>query len=246
MKKIILVIIGMVGCIIISTMSVSAEWYSIPFGGEVTVTGPDVDDSPILSNENPTNGSSGISLNPELYVDCSNDDGTNFDLYIRTNASDSWVTLQSFLNVGNNTGDFFDADTSNMNSYDTTYYFSVNVTDNHGGSGNWTNETYHFTTESEPSGTVTWYSSSFGGEVTVTESSEPGWSNWSAYWKIGQTSYTDTNTDMQVNYQDTGAVALEYGNSGDPGWIPEDVNDDGDVNYQDTGAVALDYGEDYE
>ncbi|MHA1289205.1 MAG: hypothetical protein ACTSPB_17595 [Candidatus Thorarchaeota archaeon] len=286
MKKII--IVGIILCLFLSlavTISADTTWHSESFGGELTVTEPGgsditwhsesfggkltvtdsgTDNPPSLNNENPGNGSSGINLNPELSVDCSNDDGTNFDLYIRTSASGSWVTLESFLNVGNNTGAFFDADTSNMNQYSTTYYWSVNVTDNHGGSGNWTSETYHFTTGTEPSSNVTWHSESFGGKLTVTEPYEPGitwhsesfggeltvleygWGNWSDYWKIGHTSYSDTNMDMQVNYQDTGAVALEYGNSGDPGWIPEDVNDDGTVNYQDTGAVALDYGENYE
>lgn len=339
-----------------------AEYHSESFGGSVTVTDSGTDNSPSFSNENPSNGASGIGLNPELSIDCSNDDGTNFDLYIRTNASGSWATLESFLNVGNNTGVFFDADTTNMDNNSQTYYWSVNATDNHGGSGNWTNETYHFTTEykivlssespaNESSGIglqptlqidadgnagryknmnvsfwtnasgswlkigsynnvgdgirnttntanmnsysttyywsvnatyygentwtnetyhfttqsldVSWHSESFGGKVTVESPGadvswhsesfggsvtiiEPAWGNWSGYWKMGQTAYTDTNTDMQVNYQDTGAVGLEYGNSGPPGWIPEDVNNDGDVNYQDTGAIALDYGNDYE
>ena len=365
MKKII--IIGIILCLLLSlTVIVSADitWHSEDFGGKLTVTETGADNPPDLNNENPSNGVSGIGLNPELSVDCSNDDGSNFDLYIRTNASGSWSTLQSFLNVGNNTGVFFDADTSNMDQYSTTYYWSVNATDNHGGSGNWTNETYHFTTEyriilssespnngssgiglhptlqidvdgngyknmnisfwsnasgswaslqsfsnvgdgvrqttntgdinsysttyywsvnttyyeentwtnetyyftteTEPSANITWHSESFGGKLTVTDPggstvtwhsesfggkltvTEYAWGNWSGYWKIGHTSHSDTNMDMEVNYQDTGAVALEYGSSGAPGWIPEDVNDDGDVNYQDTGAVALDYGENYE
>jgi len=365
MKKII--IVGMILCLFLSlavTISADTTWHSESFGGKLTVTDSGTDNPPSLNNENPSNGASGIGLNPELSIDCSNDDGTNFDLYIRTNASGSWGTLESFLNVGNNTGTFFDADTSNMNQYSTTYYWSVNVTDNHGGSGNWTNETYHFTTEyriilssespnngssdiglqptlqinangngyknmnvsfwsnasgswvplqsfnnvgdgirqttntgdmnsysttywwsvnttyyeentwtnetyyftteTEPTVNITWHSESFGGKLTVTEPPEPGvtwhsesfggkltvfeyaWSNWSSYWKIGHTSYSDINMDMKVNIQDTGGVALEYLNSGDPGWIPEDVNDDGVVNIQDMSGVALDYLNNYE
>ena len=141
-----LIIIYTLLLIIVSANLATADWHFESFGGEVTVTDLGADNSPSLSNENPSNDSSGTSLNPELSVDCSNDDGSNFDLYIWTNASGSWATLESFLNVGNNTGAFFDADTSNMNEFTTTYYWSVNATDNHGGSGNWTNETYHFTT----------------------------------------------------------------------------------------------------
>lgn len=249
--------------LILAGTLVKADWHSESFGGSVTVTDSGTDNPPSLNNENPSNGASGIDLNPELSIDCSNDDGSNFDLYIRTNASGSWTTLESFLNVGNNTGTFFDADTTNMDSYSTTYYWSVNATDNHGGSGNWTNETYHLTTESEPSANITWHSESFGGSVTVTSPGvdvtwhsesfggsvtvqSAGWGNWSSYWKIGQTSQTDVDLDMDVDIDDVNIADVNYSETGANGWIASDVNDDGVINYLDIGAIALDYGEEYD
>jgi len=239
---------------------------SSSFGGSVTVEDSGVDNSPVLSNPLPSDDSINQSFNPELSITCNNDDGSNFDLYILTNASGSWSILDSWTNVGNNTNSMFKVNPSNMNSNGTTYFWSVNASDNYGGSNNWTNITYRFTTSFEPY-KLTWhsesfggsvevtepyvpgtlyYSESFGGSVEVTEPHEPEWSNWSTYWTIGQTSDSDTNMDMQVNFQDMGDIGLYYGDSGTPGWIEADTNNDGTVNFQDLGAVGLDYGNDYD
>ena len=100
------------------------------------------------------------------------------------------------------------------------------------------------TVEEEP-GTYTYHTSTFGGSVIVEEESNPSWSNWSSVWKIGQTSYTDINLDMQVDYLDASNLTGYYGDSGDAGWINADINDDGDVDYLDASSLTGDYGSDY-
>jgi len=77
--------------------------------------------------------------------------------------------------------------------------------------------------------------------VTINSSSYNNRSN--DWWFKGEAYDWDINRDNQMNYQDTGAVALVYGS--DPYDGREDVNNDAKVNYQDTGEVALHYGEEY-
>ena len=52
----------------------------------------------------------------------------------------------------------------------------------------------------------------------------------------------DINCDRVVNLQDIIAVALHYGETGEPGWIPEDVYRNGRVGILDMVLVALHWG----
>jgi len=63
----------------------------------------------------------------------------------RTNASGNWLDIGTNSSVTD--GTYYCFNTTNINSYITTYYWSVNVTDE---SGEWANETYSFTTKSSP------------------------------------------------------------------------------------------------
>jgi len=93
----------------------------------------------------------------------------------------------------------------------------------------------------EPQG-ETWHSVSFGGSVIVTEVE---WSNWSVYWKIGQTSIYDVTLDMTVGLTDLTNISTNYKETGANGWINADVNDDGKISLSDLTMVATHYGEDY-
>jgi outer membrane protein assembly factor BamB len=53
----------------------------------------------------------------------------------------------------------------------------------------------------------------------------------------------DVNGDGITNYLDMILIGNHYGQSGAPGWIPEDVNDDGTVNYLDMILIGNHYGE---
>lgn len=52
----------------------------------------------------------------------------------------------------------------------------------------------------------------------------------------------DMNCDKVVNLQDLILVALHYGETGAPGWIPEDVNKDGKVKIIDLILVVFHWG----
>lgn len=52
----------------------------------------------------------------------------------------------------------------------------------------------------------------------------------------------DINCDQVVNLQDLIAVALHYGETGDPGWITEDVDGNGRIGVFDMVLVAVHWG----
>ena len=97
---------------------------------------------PTQSGESPTNGNTGISPTPALYVICTDaDDGDTMNATWRSNSSGAWVDFAT--NTSISTGTNITQTNSNFSAYNTTYYWSVNLTD---GNGGWDNETYHFTT----------------------------------------------------------------------------------------------------
>ena len=52
----------------------------------------------------------------------------------------------------------------------------------------------------------------------------------------------DVNCDRVIDLQDIITVALHYGQTGAPGWIPEDVNNDGQIKLLDLVLVAVNWG----
>jgi hypothetical protein len=97
---------------------------------------------PILSNENPTNGSTGLTLNTTLSIELSDHYGYPMTItwYWGTN-----TTPSSF--IGTNTsmanGTHSISNDGNFSSNSQTYYWRITVSDGH---GEWTNATYHFST----------------------------------------------------------------------------------------------------
>ena len=94
----------------------------------------------LLSNEDPSNRSTGIDLNPTLSINANDPDGDLMTIQFWTNASGSWAQIGTENTSATN--GTYTRNPTNMNNYNTTYYWSVNVSD----SMDWTNETYHFTT----------------------------------------------------------------------------------------------------
>ena len=98
---------------------------------------------PVLSFEFPPNGATKVTLNPPLHVTIVDYQGDTVNWWIKTNASGSWITLNSgTLPSGNG---IVSATTTTMNQYQTKYWWSIHATDP-SGSGKWTNATYLFTT----------------------------------------------------------------------------------------------------
>jgi len=97
--------------------------------------------APTQSGEVPTNGSTGVSTTPSLYVICNDADGGDIlTATWRSNSSGGWVDFATNISIspGTNITQSF----TNATAYSTTYYWSANVTDG----TYWTNETYSFTT----------------------------------------------------------------------------------------------------
>jgi len=53
----------------------------------------------------------------------------------------------------------------------------------------------------------------------------------------------DLNGDHVCNIGDVVVIGLKWGQTGAPGWIPEDVNNDGVVNIGDVVVIGLHWGE---
>jgi len=110
----------------------------------------DDDMAPTQSGEVPTNGSTGVSTTPALYVICNDADGGDIlTATWRSNSSGGWVDFE--INTSISPGTNITQSFTNATAYSTTYYWSVNVTDG----AYWTNETYHFTTRANKPSNIT-------------------------------------------------------------------------------------------
>lgn len=100
-------------------------------------------DAPVISNPYPSNGSTGISVSPELRVTVDDEDGDTLTAYWYSNSSGSWILFATNSSVNTSSGSVTIRQTnSNFSNYSTTYYWSVRLTDG----TDWTNKTYYFTT----------------------------------------------------------------------------------------------------
>jgi hypothetical protein len=97
---------------------------------------------PAVSSPNPADESNGQGLNPSLSVQVNDNNNDLMDVTFRTNASGIWTDIETNRSVSNGT---YSQTPSNMDSYLTRYYWSVNVTDGQ----DWTNRTFSFTTRGE-------------------------------------------------------------------------------------------------
>jgi len=114
--------------------------------------------APVIKNQYPPNGATGVQLNPTLSVSVVDYHGDLMNIFFRTNASGTWQGLGNYTSVGNGT---YTQTTINMANYNTRYWWSVSVTDG----TNWTNQTYSFTTKPL---IVNWWSTSWSYRKTIT------------------------------------------------------------------------------
>jgi len=105
---------------------------------------------PTLTNEAPTNGSTDVITTPALYVVCTDPDGDTMTATWRYNDSNEWWTFAT--NTSISTGTNITQSNSNFSNTSQTYYWTVNLTDG----CNWTNATYHFTTEAAAVNNAPW------------------------------------------------------------------------------------------
>jgi hypothetical protein len=114
---------------------------------------------PMLINETPANGSTKIFTQPILSVNVTDLDEEPINITFRTNASDTWKDLGTY----NGTNGRYTQQTSDMVDLDTTYYWSVHVTDGKV----WTNATYQFTTTDSLNLPLKWYNETISGRTAT-------------------------------------------------------------------------------
>jgi hypothetical protein len=99
---------------------------------------------PTVSNEKPVNGSINISARPLLNIEVYDSNQDRLDIYWYSNSSGSWSLFSKNLSI--NISSYAVNITqinSNFSKYNTTYWWSANVTDG----TDWVNKTYYFTTK---------------------------------------------------------------------------------------------------
>ncbi|EMR74269.1 protein of unknown function (DUF2341), partial [Thermoplasmatales archaeon SCGC AB-539-N05] len=96
---------------------------------------------PTIASEGPGNGSTGISLTPQMNITINDLDGDSMTLTWYSNSSDSWQPFGTNTSCSNGT---YHQTNSNFSNYGKTYYWNVSVND---GTDTNTSATYHFTTE---------------------------------------------------------------------------------------------------
>jgi len=152
---------------------------------------------PVIRDENPENGSINVERPPdELNVTVDNPDADSMDVYVKWKRHDyyhvgEWVTLQTYTGVGNGTYSYMPPYENDWIWGDTTYTWSVNVTDG----TYWTNATYQYTTG--------------GSRYDVNNNDLVNFQDAGLVWvhRTSEVSYDgiyDVNQDGQVNFQDAG------------------------------------------
>jgi len=96
----------------------------------------------VISNPSPANQSTGVSRTPTLQVTVTDTNNDTMNVTWYSNSSGTWASFATDTNV--TSGNTIQQGNANFSGYETMYYWSVNVTDG----TNYTNATYHFTTES--------------------------------------------------------------------------------------------------
>ena len=94
----------------------------------------------MISDPSPENGETDIDAKSSIIITIYNFDDELMTLIFRSNQTGVWEDIGVYENVSNGRHSH---QTTDMVSMNTTYWWSVNV---RAASGNWSNETYHFTT----------------------------------------------------------------------------------------------------
>ena len=162
---------------------------------------------PTQQGESPTNGSSNICPNPALHVICNDTDGDAMNATWWSNSSGSWAQFAENTTISSDTN--ITQTNSNFSGYETTYWWSLNLTDE---GGDWNNETYHFTTRTqcqpeEPTNFSA--SSASSSSITLTWTS----GNYSDYTRIQRKtgSYPENISDGTNAYNGTGTSTTVTG-----------------------------------
>ena len=140
-KKLAALIIGLTILIMLggiqATFLYGAEFLTTKPGFTFSITHNDL---PIISNEGPTNGSTGISTTPTLNITVNDANGDTMTISWYSNSSGSWQLFGVNSSVVNGT---FHQENNNFSINNKTYWWNVSVND---GKQVSISGIYHFTT----------------------------------------------------------------------------------------------------
>jgi len=118
-----------------------SSYSTLTFGSKANITG---NSAPINSNPSPNNGATGTVLNPSLNITINDPEGNTMNQSFWTNASGTWDDIGFHNNTGNAS---VENTTTSFPAYNTKYWWASHIND---GQGNWDNDTYYFTTKTNP------------------------------------------------------------------------------------------------
>jgi len=179
-------------------------------------TGGWVNTVPSISNEHPSDGAINVSLNLALNfshfnITVTDDNNANQSINVtwRTNESGAWLDM-GYNESSNCNATFYCTNVSWVDTYNTTYWWSVNVSDNASG---WSNATYSFTTKDSTNDPPTLTSPQCENDTNPDHltNHNPQFS-----WVI-----SDPEGDTQGGYE------LEIGNDSD--WAVAEIYDSGEI-----------------
>jgi hypothetical protein len=159
---------GLVDEVRVSSVARSSAWISTEYANQNDPSsfykiGPEeiqATHAPIVSAPNPTDGATGVNLDPTLSVTLYDPHGDSMNIdFLFLNSTGQWQKLGKYTNVGNGV---YSQTTMSMDSYSTTYSWAVQVTDG----TYWTNKTFQFTTKAPPPSD--WWNSSWQYRMNIT------------------------------------------------------------------------------
>ncbi|MBD3293798.1 MAG: DUF2341 domain-containing protein, partial [Armatimonadia bacterium] len=108
---------------------------------------------PMIIDNDPSDQQTNIVFNPEIKSTIQDLETDNIEWIIQSNCSGSWEILNSGILTGSGV---IKATSPDINTYNQKYYYSIHLRDP-SGSNTWNNQTFTFTTLTEP----TWYDSNW-------------------------------------------------------------------------------------
>jgi len=250
--------VGYVDEVRFSTVERSQEWCNASYNtflnkdSFITFGEPLGIGQPTNSNPYPSQNAEDIPLTPStLNITVSDPNGDLMNVTFRTNASGSWEDADTNTSVSN--GTYYCLNTTWINEYQTTYWWSVNTSD---GTGYWDNDTFYFLTLSNPSSGTSYYVSNTGNNDNDGLSTETPWQTIAkvnaefgenitagddVYFKRGDT-FNDAGLEIDISGESTSNPTIigAYGSGARPKFTP-DTNLLPTIDLTDAENVTIEY-----